>query len=119
LVLKISGFSDRAWGSRGVYVGHDLPSGEWAEAIEQALNGFANHPFILQRFEKSKLFDAQYVDVEANELRPFSARVRLCPYYFVVGDGAKLGGILATVCPANKKILHGMPDAVMAPCRLA
>jgi hypothetical protein len=119
LVLKISGFSDRAWGSRGVYVGHDLPSGEWAEAIEQALNGFANHPFILQRFEKSKLFDAQYVDFEANELRPFSARVRLCPYYFVVGDGAKLGGILATVCPANKKILHGMPDAVMAPCRLA
>lgn len=118
LVLKISGFSDRAWGSRGVYVGHDLPSGEWAEAIEQALGGFANHPFILQRFEKSKLFEAQYVDFESNETRPFSARVRLCPYYFVVGDTAKLGGILATVCPANKKILHGMPDAVMAPCRV-
>jgi hypothetical protein len=118
LVLKISGFSDRAWGSRGVYVGHDLPSGEWAQAIEQALSGFAMHPFILQRFEKSKLFDAQYVDFESNQVRPFSARVRLCPYYFVVGDDAKLGGILATICPANKKILHGMPDAVMAPCRV-
>jgi hypothetical protein len=118
LVLKISGFSDRAWGSRGVHVGHDLPSTEWAEAIDEALSGFANHPFILQRFEKSKLFDAQYIDFETNELRPFSARVRLCPYYFVVGDDAKLGGILATVCPANKKILHGMPDAVMAPCRV-
>jgi len=118
LVLKISGFSDRAWGSRGVYVGHDLPAAEWAEAIEQALKGFAAHPFILQRFEKSKLFNAQYVDFETNELRPFSARVRLCPYYFVVGDDAKLGGILATVCPADKKILHGMPDAVMAPCRV-
>ena len=118
LVLKISGFSDRAWGSRGVYVGHDLPASEWAEAIEQALSGFANHPFILQRFEKSKLFEAQYVDFETNELRRFSARVRLCPYYFVVGDDAKLGGILATVCPADKKILHGMPDAVMAPCRV-
>jgi len=47
LVLKISGFSDRAWGSRGVYVGHDLPSTEWAEAIEQALKNFAAHPFIL------------------------------------------------------------------------
>ncbi len=118
LVLKISGFSEHAWGSRGVYVGHDLPATEWAEAIERALSGFANHPFILQRFEKSKLFDAQYLDFEANELRPFSARVRLCPYYFVVGDDAKLGGILATICPANKKILHGMPDAVMAPCRV-
>jgi hypothetical protein len=118
LVLKISGFSDRAWGSRGVYVGHDLPAGEWAEAIDQALKGFASHPFILQRFEKSKLFEAQYLDFETNELRPFSARVRLCPYYFVVGDEARLGGILATICPANKKILHGMPDAVMAPCRV-
>ncbi|HVM61351.1 MAG TPA: hypothetical protein VMV72_10845 [Verrucomicrobiae bacterium] len=119
LVLKISGFSDRAWGSRGVYVGHDLPADEWAEAIELALKDFAAHPFILQRFEKSKLFEAQYVDFEANELRQFSARTRLCPYYFVTGDDAKLGGILATVCPADKKILHGMPDAVMAPCRVA
>ena len=117
LVLKISGFSDRAWGSRGVYVGHDLPSTEWAEAIEHALKNFAAHPFILQRFEKSKLFEAQYVDFDANEARTFAARVRLCPYYFVVGDDAKLGGVLATICPANKKILHGMPDAVMAPCR--
>ncbi len=119
MVLKISGFHEHAWGSRGVYVGHDLPANEWAEAIETALRSFPAHPFILQRFEKSKLFDAQYFDFEANAVRPFSARVRLCPYYFVVGDTAKLGGILATVCPADKKILHGMPDAVMAPCRLA
>lgn len=118
LVLKISGFSEHAWGSRGVFVGHDLSSGEWAEAIEQALKDFAKHPFILQRFEKSKLLEARYVDFETNEPRSFSARVRLCPYYFVVGDDAKLGGILATVCPADKKILHGMPDAVMAPCRV-
>ncbi len=118
LVLKISGFSEHAWGSRGVYVGHDLPANEWAEAIEQALKTFGTHPFILQRFEKSKLFESQYADFDANEPRSFSARVRLCPYYFVVGDDARLGGILATICPADKKILHGMPDAVMAPCRV-
>ena len=41
LVLKISGYSEHAWGSRGVYVGHDLPATEWAEAIEQALKDFA------------------------------------------------------------------------------
>ncbi len=118
LVLKISGFSEEAWGSRGVYVGHDLPASEWAAAIDQALDNFVNHPFILQRFENSALFDSQYADFDANEVRAFSSRVRLCPYYFVVGDDAKLGGILATICPANKKILHGMPDAVMAPCRV-
>ena len=33
-------------------------------------------------------------------------------------EGIIHGGILATVCPADKKLLHGMPDAVMAPCRV-
>lgn len=118
LVLKISGFHEHAWGSRGVYVGHDLPAKEWAEAIERALASFPDHPFVLQRFEKSKLVEASYFDFEANEARSFQGRVRLCPYYFVVGDTAKLGGVLATICPADKKILHGMPEAVLAPCRL-
>jgi hypothetical protein len=118
LVLKISGFHETAWGSRGVFVGHDLPAQEWAEAIERALGSFMTHAFILQRFEKSKLFGAQYFDFEANKVREFSARVRLCPYYFVVGDRVKLGGVLATICPADKKLLHGMPDAVMAPCMI-
>jgi hypothetical protein len=47
-------------------------------------------------------------------------RARLCPYYFVGGDGdaarPQLGGVLATICPADKKIIHGMTDAILAPC---
>ena len=31
---------------------------------------------------------------------------------------AKLGGVLATICPADKKIIHGMSDAILAPCAL-
>lgn len=116
LVLKISGFHEHAWGSRGVYVGHDLPATEWGAAIEHALASFPRHPFILQQFEKSKLVEATHI--EDNEVRTFAGRARLCPYYFVAGDSAKLGGILATVVPANKKIIHGMTDAVLAPCRL-
>jgi hypothetical protein len=96
-----------------------LPAKEWGEAIERALASFPANPFILQRFEKSKLIEASYFDFQANEMQTFPGRVRLCPYYFVVGDTAKLGGILATICPANKKILHGMPDAVLAPCQVA
>ena len=42
-------------------------------------------------------------------------RARLSPYFFVSGGKANLGGVLATVCPADKKILHGMSDAVMVP----
>lgn len=54
------------------------------------------------------------------ECVPMSGRVRLSPYYFVEGDQAKLGGILATICPKDKKIIHGMRDAdPMVPCSLA
>ena len=42
-------------------------------------------------------------------------RVRLSPYYFLINGKAELRGALATVCPADKKILHGMKDAVMVP----
>jgi len=119
LVLKISGFHEHAWGARGVYVGHDLPAGEWTEAIDRALSSFPANPFILQRFEKSRLVPAHWLDFEANEVREFRGRVRLCPYYFVVKETAQLGGVLATICPADKKLLHGMPDAVLAPCAIA
>jgi hypothetical protein len=118
LVLKISGFHEHAWGSRGVYVGHDLSAADWSAAIDRALESFASHPFILQRFEKSRVLTASHYDFESNTLREFPGRVRLCPYYFTAGDTVRLGGILATVCPSDKKILHGMTDAVMAPCRV-
>ena len=42
-------------------------------------------------------------------------RVRLCPYYFVENDRAELRGALATICPADKKLLHGMKDAILTP----
>jgi hypothetical protein len=28
----------------------------------------------------------------------------------------ELAGILATICSADKKIIHGMKDAIMVPC---
>ena len=31
----------------------------------------------------------------------------------------RLGGVLATVAPADKRVIHGMTDAIMAPCRVA
>ena len=46
-------------------------------------------------------------------------RVRLCPYYFVSDGNTKLGGILATIVPADKKLIHGMRDAILVPCAAA
>jgi hypothetical protein len=120
LILKVSGFSDAAWGARGVYLGSDLSAPDWARVVDEALEAFPRSPFILQRYAKPKSIDAAYFDFTRNELLPMPGRVRLCPYYFVHGNGddarAHLGGVLATICPADKKIIHGMRDAILAPC---
>ncbi|MGH7994160.1 MAG: hypothetical protein ACREDQ_11625, partial [Limisphaerales bacterium] len=120
LILKVSGFSEHAWGARGVYLGSDLSHEEWAAAVDWAISSFPTSPFVLQRYEKPKTVEAGWFDFEKNTLVPMKGRVRLCPYYFVAGEGdaarPQLGGVLATIVPADKKIVHGMSDAVLAPC---
>jgi hypothetical protein len=115
-VLKISGFSERAWGSRGVKIGSDMPQGEWKAALEQALAEFPSHPHILQVFHHGRLFDTEYWLPGTDHLQPMRGRVRLCPYFFVGEKSTTLGGALATICPDDKKLLHGMRDAILAPC---
>lgn len=120
VVLKVSGFSPSAWGARGVYLGSDMSQAEWSAAVEVALESFERSPYILQRFHKPKRVQVKWFDFDTNELVPMVGRVRLCPFYFVTGDNdaarAQLGGVLATICPADKKIIHGMKDAVFVPC---
>ena len=115
-VIKPSGFSELAWGSRGVVIGHDIPQTEWASALEQGLKAFKTSPHILQEFHKGRQYDMTYYHEESQTMVSMSGRVRLSPYYFVAGDEAPLGGILATVCPKDKKIIHGMRDAILVPC---
>jgi hypothetical protein len=116
LVVKPSGFSQLAWGSRGVRVANDLTKDEWIATIQEALREFETTPRILQRFHKGKRVRQEYYDRGRDEIRNFDGRVRLCPYYFVTGETVQIGGILATVAPADKRLIHGMTDAVMAPC---
>ena len=118
-VLKPSGFSELAWGSRGVSVGHDLPQHEWAAAIETALAAFPHTPYVLQEFHKGRQYHVDYYDAHTGEILTMAGRARLSPYYFVTGETAELAGILATICPADKKVIHGMRDAVMVPCAVA
>jgi len=120
LILKVSGFSENAWGARGVFLGSDLSQADWSAAVDAALKNFETSPSVLQRFEKPKIVDASWFDFAKNEAVPMKGRARLCPYYFVSGEGdaarPALGGVLATIVPADKKIVHGMADAVLAPC---
>jgi hypothetical protein len=120
LILKVSGFSPHAWGARGVFLGSDLSHSDWTAAVDQAISGFGHSPRVLQRYDHPALVEAQWFDFDRNQVTPMKGRVRLCPYYFVAGDGesarAQLGGVLATICPADKKIIHGMTEAIFAPC---
>ena len=115
-VVKPSGFSELAWGSRGVSVGHDMGQDEWQGVIESALEAFPTTPYILQEFHSGSRFSADYYDFERDRMERMSGRVRLCPYYFVADDETILAGIQATICPPDKKVLHGMVDAVVVPC---
>ena len=114
LILKISGFSELAWGSRGVHMASDLPQTEWRELLLKALASYEEHPYLLQRFHKGKLVNHTYATPDG-ALQTMQGRVRLCPYYFVAEGQVKLQGALATICPADKKLLHGMRDAILTP----
>jgi hypothetical protein len=115
-VVKTSGFSPDSWGSRGVVVGHDVSTAEWRETLENRLADFPHRPSVLQVFHKGKTVVSSYYRPETGEMVEMKSRVRLTPYYFIVKGASRLGGILATLCPHDKKKIHGMTEAIMVPC---
>jgi hypothetical protein len=117
LIIKISGYHETAWGARGVTLGSDCSREEWQAALDAAIDRAPTHLHLLQRYSKPRrerhiLFDS------TGHAREHEGRLRLCPYYFVVGGRTRLGGALATFCPPDKKIIHGMQDAALLPCRV-
>ncbi|MDG2212419.1 MAG: hypothetical protein P8M70_01200 [Verrucomicrobiota bacterium] len=116
-ILKLSGFNERAWGSRSIRLGADLSQTEWAESVDTAISEFEKSPWVLQRYKKPRVIEHDWFNFETEAISTMKGRVRLCPYYFIhQEDEVRLGGILATICPADKKIIHGMRDAIMVPC---
>jgi hypothetical protein len=114
LIIKISGFDGRAWGARGVTLGSDIARSDWEKALASALDEYPEHPHILQVYRHSILSEHPVYDASGN-VQVMKGRTRLSPYFFVSEGQATLGGALATICPADKKILHGMTDAIMLP----
>jgi hypothetical protein len=118
LIIKISGFHESAWGARSVTLGSDSSRADWEAAIDQAMTMADTSLHILQNYEKPiRLRHPVYK--EDGSLYQMEGRMRLCPYYFVneTAQKAELHGVLATLCPADKKIIHGMKDAALLPCR--
>jgi hypothetical protein len=123
LIIKISGFHETAWGARSVVLGSDCSREEWQAGVDQALRLAPTNLHVLQEYRKPKRLSHPLYHAEdagsAPSARERSGRLRLCPYYFVVGGQARLSGALATFCPPDKKIIHGMTDAALLPCRVS
>lgn len=115
LVIKVSGFSDQAWGARGVTVGHDVSQREWTEALHEALGAWDHSPQVMQIFHSGTVFTQSYLSENGQTLIDLKGRVRLCPYFFIEENETRLGGALSTLCPADKKLIHGMTDAILSP----
>lgn len=116
LVLKVSGFHETAWGSRGVFIGHDMPGAEWSQRLHTALEQSSEQPWILQEFREGRRVEHP-VFREDGSVEMMQGRVRLCPYFFTNDAGeTSFGGCLATIVPADKKKIHGMSDGVLVPC---
>ena len=140
LIIKISGYHETAWGARSVVLGSDCSREEWQQAIERAIELAPNSLHILQTYKKPRrsrhrvyrpaiaevagvTSPGETIGASTNLAASMTAvevdgRLRLCPYYFVVGGQARLSGALATFCPPDKKIIHGMQDAALLPCRV-
>jgi len=115
LVIKASGFHETAWGARSVVVGSDVSGEDWAAAIGNALDAFPDPVQVLQEFRKpARLRHPVYDD--DGDISVMEGRLRLSPYYFASDGQAELSGALATFCPADKKVIHGMQDGVLLPC---
>jgi hypothetical protein len=125
LIIKISGYHETAWGARSVVLGSDCSREEWQAGVAHAVELAPENLHLLQAYKKPRRIEHPLYDT--NPLTksspivatPKAGRLRLCPYYFVIGGRAQLSGALATFCPPDKKIIHGMTDAALLPCRVS
>ena len=115
LVIKASGFHETAWGSKSVVIGDDVSGEEWSKKISEALNDYPSPVSVIQEFMKPRTF-THPVFSDGDAILKESGRVRLSPYFFTFDKKAKWSGTLATFCPADKKIIHGMKDGSLLPC---
>jgi hypothetical protein len=123
LIIKISGYHETAWGARSVVLGSDCSREEWQQGVERAIALAGTNLHVLQIYRKPRrlehpLFEMPGAEGGAPEVRPQAGRLRLCPYYFLVEGQPRLSGALATFCPPDKKIIHGMQDAALLPCHV-
>ena len=115
LVLKASGFHETAWGARSVVIGEDVSSDEWRASLTRSMKAYPDPIYVVQEFMKPRSF-THHVYSETGESKLEKGRVRLSPYFFTYSKQSHWSGTLASFCPADKKVIHGMKDGSLMPC---
>ncbi len=120
LIIKISGYHETAWGARSVVLGSDCSREEWQRGVQGAIDLAPTHLHVLQAYKKPRRLEHPVFETTGTPpaVVTKAGRLRLCPYYFTVNGRPRLSGALATFCPPDKKIIHGMQDAALLPCRI-
>lgn len=123
LIVKISGYHETAWGARSVVLGSDCSREEWQQGVKRAVALAPTNLHVIQTYKKPRRLEHPVYDPAiAPGLPPAvhlkAGRLRLCPYYFIFEGKSHLSGALATFCPPDKKIIHGMQDAALLPSRV-
>ena len=120
LILKISGFSEQAWARAASGWGAICRETNGRRRSMRRRPGSGSHPASCSVTTGQAGWMRSGMTSSLAKRSRVQGRVRLCPYYFVHGGWeqtqATLGGVLATICPADKKIIHGMSEAILAPC---
>ncbi len=123
MIIKISGYHETAWGARSVVLGSDCSREEWQRGVDRAIELAPANLHILQTYRKPRrlehpVYEREAVEGVARTAVTKAGRLRLCPYYFLIDGKPRLSGALATFCPPDKKIIHGMQDAALLPSRV-
>ena len=122
LIVKISGYHETAWGARSVVLGSDCSREEWQQGLDRAIELAPTNLHVLQVYKKPRRLEHAVYETGATgevSVAVKAGRLRLCPYYFIVDGQTRLSGALATFCPPDKKIIHGMQDAALLPCKVS
>ena len=112
LILKISGFSEKAWGARGVYLGSDLSQPNGAQLSKKHCD-HSQHRLTSCKNSTNPVWPKRNTSIsKRTKLSPCPAA---CVFAPTISSKAKATPraplsvvVLATICPADKKIIHGM-----------
>lgn len=109
-VLKPSGFHSQASWSEGVHMLHKKSHAKALELIKGAMED-QDSLYVVQEFTKATELPMSWDDIDGTQ-RQMNARVRLTPYYGMLGTmAAKLIGLKATCCE-NTDYIHAGSSSI-------